>query len=274
MVDRASRRRRRRATDRGLAHDLRNLLTAIDGHAQLARAAVGEEHPAQRDLDEVLAATSRAHQLTDAWLAGPSVPAPPVVPAPLDELVRGFLPLLAAVAGTDVHTSSSTLRRPTSRASAGCAWSGCCSTCASTPGTRWPGRARSRSPPRARAGRLAGGRGGRYRSGDRRRSSSSGCSIPQRGADRRGRPRPGARHQSGAAGGGRRIARGRVAARCRHHDARAGARRLIGPDDRPPSVVAAKLQGGSGGCDSLRVALRGRRSGLARPTGRRTEVGT
>jgi signal transduction histidine kinase len=94
-----------RAAERGLAHDLRNLLTAIDGHAQLARAAVGDAHVAAADLDEVLAATSRAHQLTVAWLAGPTMPAPPIVPTPLDTLVRGFLPLLAAVVGTDVQAA-------------------------------------------------------------------------------------------------------------------------------------------------------------------------
>ena len=93
-----------RTADRGLAHDLRNLLTAIDGHAQLARAAVGDDHPARDDIEEVLAATSRAHQLTEAWLAGPSATAPPIVPAPLDELVRGFLPLLAAVIGPGIRT--------------------------------------------------------------------------------------------------------------------------------------------------------------------------
>lgn len=92
-----------RAVERGLAHDLRNLLTAIDGHAQMARASVGDAHPAAADLDEVLAATSRAHQLTVAWLAGPTVPAPPILPTPLDDLVRGFQPLLAAVSGPGIH---------------------------------------------------------------------------------------------------------------------------------------------------------------------------
>jgi len=91
-----------RARDRGLAHDLRNLLTAIDGHAQLARAAVADDHPAREDIDEVLAATSRAHQLTVAWLVGPTASPPPIVPAPLDDLVRGFLPLLGAVGGPDL----------------------------------------------------------------------------------------------------------------------------------------------------------------------------
>jgi two-component system, cell cycle sensor histidine kinase and response regulator CckA len=95
-----------RAADRGLAHDLRNLLTAIDGHAQLARAALAHDHPAHEDLDEVLAATSRAHQLTQAWLDGSGNGAStgvPVVPVPLDDLVRGFLPLLDAVIGPTVE---------------------------------------------------------------------------------------------------------------------------------------------------------------------------
>ena len=90
-----------RAAERGLAHDLRNLLTAIDGHAQLARAAVPDDHPAREDIEEVLAATSRAHQMTVAWLEEPGTSSP-VVPAPLDDLVRGSLPLLAAVSGPGV----------------------------------------------------------------------------------------------------------------------------------------------------------------------------
>jgi signal transduction histidine kinase len=97
-----------RAADRGLAHDLRNLLTAIDGHAQLARAALSPDHPAHEDVAEVLAATSRAHELTQAWLDGSSpttVPVVPVTPAPLDDLVRGFLPLLAAVIGPSVEVT-------------------------------------------------------------------------------------------------------------------------------------------------------------------------
>jgi len=90
------------AAERGLAHDLRNLLTAIDGNAQLARAAIPDDHPAREDIDEVLAATSRAHQLTVAWLAGPSASPPPVVPVPLDDLVRGFLTLLSAISGPGI----------------------------------------------------------------------------------------------------------------------------------------------------------------------------
>ncbi|MFN8620428.1 MAG: ATP-binding protein [Chloroflexota bacterium] len=92
-----------RATERGLAHDLRNLLTAIDGHAQLALAALDADHPAREDVDEVLAATSRAYQLTVAWLAGPTATAPVGPPVPLDELVRGALPLLHAVVGPGIR---------------------------------------------------------------------------------------------------------------------------------------------------------------------------
>ncbi len=93
-----------RAAERGLAHDLRNLLTAIDGHAQLARAALDDTHPASADLDEVLAATSRAHQLAEAWMAGSTGSPGPAAPTPLDDLVRGFLPLLAAVSGDGIRT--------------------------------------------------------------------------------------------------------------------------------------------------------------------------
>lgn len=93
---------RSRAAERGLAHDLRNLLTVIDGHAQLARASLAPDHPARDDVNEVLAATGRAHQLTESMLLGPGAATPPIVPAPLDDLVRGFLPLVAAIIGPDV----------------------------------------------------------------------------------------------------------------------------------------------------------------------------
>jgi signal transduction histidine kinase len=93
---------RTRSADRGLAHDLRNLLTAIGGHAQLAYDALPADHPAREDLEEVLAAASRAHQLAEAWLAGAGSGAVVGPPTPLDDLVRGSVPLLRAVAGPGI----------------------------------------------------------------------------------------------------------------------------------------------------------------------------
>lgn len=92
----------RAAADRGVAHDLRNLLTAIALHAELARTAIGDGHPATADLDDLLAATARARRLAIAWLAGPLPDAVPAAPVPLDALVAGALPLVRAVAGPGV----------------------------------------------------------------------------------------------------------------------------------------------------------------------------
>jgi signal transduction histidine kinase len=92
-----------RTAERGLAHDLRNLLTAITGHAELVRDALPEGDPARDDLDQVLAAASRAHELAATWLDGAGSGAPTGPPTPLDELVRGFLPLLSAIAGPRIR---------------------------------------------------------------------------------------------------------------------------------------------------------------------------
>lgn len=47
-----------------IAHDFNNLLTVMGGAAELARADLPDGHPAQRELDTVLAATSTATRLT------------------------------------------------------------------------------------------------------------------------------------------------------------------------------------------------------------------
>ena len=53
----------------GIAHDFNNLLTAITGTAQLAREALEEDHPVQRDLSEIHKAGARAADLTRQLLA-------------------------------------------------------------------------------------------------------------------------------------------------------------------------------------------------------------
>jgi signal transduction histidine kinase/ActR/RegA family two-component response regulator len=53
----------------GVAHDFNNLLTAIIGNAELARDAVGPEHPAHEELDEVLGAAELSASLARQLLA-------------------------------------------------------------------------------------------------------------------------------------------------------------------------------------------------------------
>jgi signal transduction histidine kinase len=87
-------------TARGVAHDLRNLLTAITGHAELARDALPRDHAVRADLDEVLLAAGRAQALSEVLLDGGQRDAAPS--PPLDALVRDALPLLQAVVGRGV----------------------------------------------------------------------------------------------------------------------------------------------------------------------------
>lgn len=85
--------------DRGVAHDLRNLLAAIAAHAELARLDLDAAHPARAELDALLVLADRARTLALGWLTGaaaaPSAPAP----APLDALVRAALPVVQAAVG-------------------------------------------------------------------------------------------------------------------------------------------------------------------------------
>ncbi|HOX39889.1 MAG TPA: PAS domain S-box protein [Candidatus Brocadiia bacterium] len=53
----------------GVAHDFNNLLTAIMGYAETARGALSGNHPASGDIDEVLAASHKAANLTRQLLA-------------------------------------------------------------------------------------------------------------------------------------------------------------------------------------------------------------
>jgi signal transduction histidine kinase/CheY-like chemotaxis protein len=53
----------------GIVHDFNNLLTAIQGYAELARSALPEGDPIREDLDQVLASAGRASSITRKLLA-------------------------------------------------------------------------------------------------------------------------------------------------------------------------------------------------------------
>ena len=88
----------------GVAHDFNNMLTAIRGNAQLIRAAL---EPAQAELreevDDILAASDRASDLTRQLLAFARKAA--VEPHVLDPaaVIRGFAPMLGRLIGVHVR---------------------------------------------------------------------------------------------------------------------------------------------------------------------------
>lgn len=88
-----------RPDDRGVAHDLRNLLAAIAAHAELARLDLDAAHPARAELDALLLVAERARTLALGWLTGTAAVPPDPAPVPLDALVRAALPVVRAVAG-------------------------------------------------------------------------------------------------------------------------------------------------------------------------------
>ena len=53
----------------GVAHDFNNMLQAIDAFTRIAKSKIQDDHTAQTDLDEVLMASGRAHQLTRQLLS-------------------------------------------------------------------------------------------------------------------------------------------------------------------------------------------------------------
>ena len=52
----------------GIAHEFNNVLTAVLGHARLAREELGDEHPARVDIDSIIQAGDRASRLANRLL--------------------------------------------------------------------------------------------------------------------------------------------------------------------------------------------------------------
>ncbi|MBI2393795.1 MAG: PAS domain S-box protein [Deltaproteobacteria bacterium] len=87
----------------GAAHDFRNTLLLISSYAQLMMDDVPQDSPLRADLDEILAATTRADALTNQLLAfsrnEPNVPRVVVIN---DEIAR-MAPVLERVLGREVE---------------------------------------------------------------------------------------------------------------------------------------------------------------------------
>lgn len=79
----------------GVAHDFNNLLTIINGSAELATLTMDSDHPAREDLQQILAAGSRAGALTRQLLAFSRQDVVMPVVLNLDEVIDGFRKMLA-----------------------------------------------------------------------------------------------------------------------------------------------------------------------------------
>jgi PAS domain S-box-containing protein len=87
----------------GVAHDFNNLLMGIMGHAELCRDELGRDHPASRDLDEILDAAQRSAAITRQLLA--FARRQPIAPVVLDinDHVTGTIKLLRRLIGEDIQ---------------------------------------------------------------------------------------------------------------------------------------------------------------------------
>jgi len=86
----------------GVAHDFNNLLTSILGFSSLAVEAIPIDHPARRDMLEVIAAAERAANLTAQLLALGRKQTMQVAPIELNAVVGGMAELLRRTLGEDV----------------------------------------------------------------------------------------------------------------------------------------------------------------------------
>jgi signal transduction histidine kinase len=88
----------------GIAHDFNNMLTAIVGHASVARE-LTDGSPVRQDLDEVLAAAEKAAGLTRQILAFSRKQPMKLAPSDVNEIVLGMGKVLSRVLGEDVDVT-------------------------------------------------------------------------------------------------------------------------------------------------------------------------
>lgn len=89
----------------GIVHDFNNLLTAIQGYAELARAALPEGDPIREDLDQVLASAGRASAITRKLLAFTHRQV--LVPVDIDpaQVIADLVPMLRPLMGDDIEVA-------------------------------------------------------------------------------------------------------------------------------------------------------------------------
>jgi PAS domain S-box-containing protein len=87
----------------GIVHDFNNLLTAIQGYAELARTALPEGDPIREDLDQVLAGAARASAITRKLRAFTHRQI--LVPVDIDpaQVIADLVPMLKPLMGDDIN---------------------------------------------------------------------------------------------------------------------------------------------------------------------------
>ena len=87
----------------GIVHDFNNLLTAIQGFAELARTSLPEGDPIREDLDQVLGSAARASAITRKLLAFTHRQI--LVPVDVDpgQVIADLVPMLRPLLGDDIN---------------------------------------------------------------------------------------------------------------------------------------------------------------------------
>jgi two-component system cell cycle sensor histidine kinase/response regulator CckA len=86
----------------GVAHDFRNVLTAIQGFGEVLRDGLEADHPGIEDVDEILRAAQRGRALTQQLLTFARQQPREVAPVAVDGLIDELLPLLRQIGGRSV----------------------------------------------------------------------------------------------------------------------------------------------------------------------------
>ena len=87
----------------GIVHDFNNLMTAIQGYAELARAALPEGDPVREDIEQVLASGARATAITRKLLAFTRRQIPVSVDVDPAQVISDLIPILRPLMGDDVE---------------------------------------------------------------------------------------------------------------------------------------------------------------------------
>jgi signal transduction histidine kinase/CheY-like chemotaxis protein len=86
----------------GIAHDFNNILVSIMGHADLAAARLGDDHPATDDVEEILHASQRAAEICRQMLAYAGRGRVSSVAVDLEELAREMTELVSVSFPRDI----------------------------------------------------------------------------------------------------------------------------------------------------------------------------
>jgi signal transduction histidine kinase len=85
---------------RSISHDIRNLLTAVRGHAELALRGLGPDHPVREDVAHVVVVTASVFEMVDLLDGAPAADAQ--LSTGLDVTVNGMRRLLDALLPSQV----------------------------------------------------------------------------------------------------------------------------------------------------------------------------